>query len=269
MECRNCQIPLSKSQRYCFECGARVIKNRLTIKVLFQQINAEFMSVDNKLLKTFIHLFTKPETVINGFIEGTRKKYINVIQYFAIALTLLGLQVFLMEHWLNDPELYTSDLMDSISKMPGNENNPFNKMDFGEFNSSQSIFFTLGIPFSALGSWLTYWLLGLRQFNFTEHIVINLYYGAQTVIISAFLYIIFLALGYNYFTLSFTITFLTFLYLFYVLKRVFNTSFWSTVVYFIFMLLVFAVIFIIIMALIGIITAIYVIANKGQFISTI
>ncbi|WP_299115072.1 DUF3667 domain-containing protein [uncultured Winogradskyella sp.] len=269
MECRNCQMPLSKSQRYCFECGARVIKNRLTTKALFQQINAEFMSVDNKLLKTFIHLFTKPEAVINGFIEGTRKKYINVIQYFAIALTLLGIQVFLMEHWLNDPELYTSDLMDGISKMPGNENNPFNKMDFGEFNSSQSIFFTLSIPFSALGSWFTYWIVGLRRFNFTEHIVINLYYGAQTVIISAFLYTFFLALGYNYFTLSLVITTLTFIYLFYVLKRVFNTPFWNTVAYYLFMFVVFTLIFIAIMVLVGIITAIYIIINKDQFITSV
>ena len=64
-------------------------------------VGGSFFSVDNKLLKTFLHLFSKPEAVIVGFIEGTRKKYINVVQYFAIALTLIGLQVFLMEKVFN------------------------------------------------------------------------------------------------------------------------------------------------------------------------
>ena len=58
-------------------------------------INEQFLNIDNKFLKTFFHLFTKPDVVIGGFINGTRKKYINVIQYLAISLTLLGVQLFI------------------------------------------------------------------------------------------------------------------------------------------------------------------------------
>ncbi|WP_073085511.1 DUF3667 domain-containing protein [Winogradskyella jejuensis] len=232
------------------------------MKVLFQQINAEFMSVDNKLLKTFIHLFTKPEVVINGYIDGTRKKYINVIQYFAIALTLLGIQVFFMNNVFNDPELYTSSFMESFSKMPGQENNPMLNMKSDEFNSYQSLFYTISIPFSALATWLTYWVVGLRRFNFTEHVVLNLYYGAQVVIISAFFYVILLAFGINFFTLSISITLLTFIYLFYVLKRVFNTSFWNTLGYFVLMFLMFFLIFIALMMIIGLVVAIIVLIKK-------
>ncbi len=42
MVCKNCGTPHSKNQRYCLECGARIIRNRLTLKALFQQINVEF-----------------------------------------------------------------------------------------------------------------------------------------------------------------------------------------------------------------------------------
>ncbi|TCK68664.1 uncharacterized protein DUF3667 [Winogradskyella wandonensis] len=264
MHCKNCEIPLSKNQNYCFECGARVIKNRLTIKALFQQINAEFLSMDNKLFKTFIHLFTKPEAVIVGYINGTRKKYINVIQYFAIALTFLGIQVFLMEHWVNNPELYESTFFDNLSNLPGQEKNPFfKKMEFEEFNSFQSLFYTISIPFSALATWLTYWLAGFRRYNFTEHVVLNLYYGAQIIIISAFFYIAFLAFGYNYFTLNAIISILTFFYLFYVLKRVFSTSFWLTLGHFILMFLVFFLILVAATILVGVITFIIILIKKG------
>ncbi|GGI58195.1 DUF3667 domain-containing protein [Winogradskyella haliclonae] len=228
MQCKNCEIPISQNQRYCFDCGARIIKNRLTLKALFQQVNVEFFSVDNKLLKTFNHLFTKPESVIVSYINGTRKKYINVIQYFAIALTLLGIQVFFMEHIFNNPELYKLVFLEELAKSPGQENNPFLNGNIDDFNSTQSIFFTIGIPFSAFATWITFRMTGIKRFNFTEHVVINLYYGAHTVIVSAFLYVAALGFGINFFTAAFYIIILTYAYFFFVLKRVSNTSFWIT-----------------------------------------
>ena len=73
MNCKNCNTSLLNNQKFCLECGAKVIKNRLTLKNIFEDINDQFISIDNIFLKTFIHLFTKPELVINGFIGGTRK----------------------------------------------------------------------------------------------------------------------------------------------------------------------------------------------------
>jgi hypothetical protein len=236
MVCKNCNTAFNDTQNFCFECGAKVIRNRLKPKVLVEQVNEEFLSADNYLLKTFIHLFTKPEVVIVGYIEGTRKKYINVIQYFAIGLSLLGVQVFFMSNVFNDPELYKLAFFEEMAKISGQENNPFlntNPENSDDFNSLQSLFYTLSVPFSAFTTWLTYWIIGSRRFNFTEHLVINLYYSAQVVIISAVIYIITLGLGYNYFHTSFCITGLTFIYFFYVFKRVFNTSFWTSVLNFI------------------------------------
>jgi hypothetical protein len=96
MNCKNYNKVLVDSQKYCDECGAKIIQNRLTPKVIAAQINEQFLSIDNKLLKTFIDLFKRPEVVINGYINGTRKRYIDVLQYFAVSLTLAGIQVFLM-----------------------------------------------------------------------------------------------------------------------------------------------------------------------------
>ncbi|WP_296312267.1 DUF3667 domain-containing protein [Winogradskyella sp. UBA3174] len=272
MNCKNCHKALNEAQKFCDECGAKIIQNRLKPKVLVEQVNEEFLSIDNRLLKTLIHLLTKPDMVINGFISGTRKKYIGVIQYFAIGLTLLGIQFFFMTNVFNDPELYKMVLLEEIAKMPGQENNPFfneslNNID--NFNSSQSLFYTLSIPFSAFSTWITYLLLGIRRFNFTEHIVINLYYGAQVVIISAVINILFLGLGFNYFSISYFVTFFTFIYFFYVLKRVFETSFWTTVGHYLLMLIVLGLMIIIATLLFSIIVLIVMYINTEQFTTAV
>ena len=88
MNCKNCNLLISDKDNFCNSCGAKVIRNRLTIKSLFEDFSEQFLNYDNKFLQTFLHLFTKPEVVIDGYINGTRKKYVNVISYFAIALTL-------------------------------------------------------------------------------------------------------------------------------------------------------------------------------------
>ena len=60
MDCKNCHKSLNETQKYCDECGAKVIQNRLTPKVLAAQVNEQFISIDNKFFLTFIDLFKKP-----------------------------------------------------------------------------------------------------------------------------------------------------------------------------------------------------------------
>ncbi|RNC86691.1 MAG: DUF3667 domain-containing protein [Winogradskyella sp.] len=248
MNCKNCDIPLSKSQRYCFACGARVIKNRLTFKSLFRQLNVEFFSVDNKVLKTFIHLFTKPEVVINGFIDGTRKKYSNVIQYFALALTLAGIQVFLMESFFKDELDSTFEFLKSIdaNTLPENANakqNPLNFESFNDVNKYQSIIYIITTPFYAISTWLTNFIIRPnRHFNFTEHLVINIYYYGQVIIITSLLSIFFLLFGLNYLVVSGIVSLLTFVFLFYTLKRIFKLDIWNAIAYFMLVMVCFVII---------------------------
>ena len=228
MNCKNCNNNLRDSQRFCDECGAKVIQNRLKPKVLAQQVNEQFLCVDNKFLRTFIDLFRTPEAVIIGYINGTRKKYIDVLQYFAISITLVGFQVFLMSAFFKESMDFGSGFAEGFNASSAKTDNPFKDIDFNSINNYQGLIYILTVPFSALGSWLAYYIIGERSYNFTEHIVINLYYSAQVIIISALLTILFLVLGLNYFVISSIIYIPTFAYLFYVLKRVFRTTFWET-----------------------------------------
>ncbi|ARV09099.1 hypothetical protein BTO05_05410 [Winogradskyella sp. PC-19] len=223
MVCKNCNKQLLDTQKFCDECGAKVIQNRLTPKILTQQINEEFISIDNKFLRTFIGLFKRPENVINGYIYGTRKKYINVLQYFAIGLTLAGIQFYIMKTFfieqLENPFQFTGELKES------NESTQKTIERFiGDGGNFQSLTYILSVPFSAVGTWLTYKFTGFKKFNFTEHVVINLYYSAQVIITSSILYIIASAVGINFLVSSILISLIIFFYQAYVFKRVTNHS---------------------------------------------
>ncbi|GGD28626.1 DUF3667 domain-containing protein [Hyunsoonleella pacifica] len=227
MECKNCGIKMQSYQNYCSDCGAKVIRNRLTFKNIWSEINLYFFNLDNKLFRTLLFLFTKPEEVIVSYIKGTRKKYVDVIQYFAIALTLVGIQVFLMNTFFKDA-MDLSDLYgDAFKDLATQKNNPFSpeNMDYSLINNYQSLIYVLSVPISAFSTWIAYFIAGERSYNFTEHIVINLYYSAQIIIVSAVLSILFLVCGGNYLTISMFVSLLTFAYLFYVLHRVFKASF--------------------------------------------
>ena len=257
MKCRNCNSPLDSTVNYCSVCGAKVIKRRLSLKNIWNDINAQFFNLDNKLFKTFGHLFVKPELVINGFISGTRKRYIGVIQYFAIALTLVGLQVFLMNLFFADNINADSSFFDGLNKARINEDNPFKHITANEFNKYLSVFYTLSIPISAIATWAGYTSAGNRLFNFTEHIVLNLYYSAETIIISAVVTIILLCFGLDYMLLSLLTGGFTLFYFLYVLKRVFDTTWLQTCAYFLLTMIAFGVIFIIMLLVLFILGFVY------------
>ena len=103
MHCKNCYHEIRDEVHYCENCGAKVIRNRINLKNLWSDFTEQFLNYDNKLLKTFLHLFNKPGEVIGSYIGGTRKRYVNVLSYFAIAVSLSGIQIFALKKFY--PEL--------------------------------------------------------------------------------------------------------------------------------------------------------------------
>ncbi|MEP5339633.1 MAG: DUF3667 domain-containing protein [Algibacter sp.] len=256
MTCKNCDTLLTSSSDFCNSCGAKVIRNRLTIKNLFQYIGETFLNYDNKFLRTFIHLFTKPEFVITNFINGTRKKHISVIQYFAISLTLVGIQVFLMNTFFKGQINESMSYIDAFNNnLPNQNDNPFKDIGFEKFNNYQNIIYILTIPFISFSTWISYRIIGDKRFNFTEHTVINLYYSSQVIIITAVISIILLFFNISYLLISSVISGLSLVYLFYILKRVFSNTMLESFSRFLLVLISLAVVCLIIF-IIGVIAVI-------------
>lgn len=189
--CKNCMAVLTEQEDYCSACGAKVIRNRLTIKNLTADFSEQFLNYDNKLLKTFIQLFRKPEDVIGSYIDGTRKKYVNVVSFYAIALTLAGLQLFVVRKFF--PES-----LDITVFFPENAAQP--TMDMEWMYDYQSIVALVNLPLYALMARITFW--GLKKFNYTEHLVIMTYIIGQFTIVSFFAVTLGVVLGGNFYVLN-------------------------------------------------------------------
>ena len=162
MECKNCQNSLQTDYSFCPDCGAKIIHNRLTIKNLLSDITERYFNLDNTFLKTFWHLFIKPESVIDGYIKGIRRKYLNPISYMGIALTLSGLIVFLIKKKGGDIDFDVLGVGQSIAQEKVMEIT----FDF------QAILFVLYIPMMAIAGWLSF---QEKKYNFSERLLIFTY----------------------------------------------------------------------------------------------
>lgn len=213
MECKNCGSTLLTTQNFCSNCGAKVIRNRLTFKNLWENFTEQFLSVDNTFLRTFIHLFTKPEVVIGGYIDGVRKKYVNPIGYFAFSIILSGIMFYILKKG------YDMTLIQTTAESPN--------MD--KIYDYQAFLTYIGLPFSAFATLLIF--IDKRKFNLPEHLVINAYWMAQYTIVQFLISIpLFGFFKINFTSFGYYLMIVVIIYLFYILKRLYKISYGGIVI---------------------------------------
>lgn len=243
MHCKNCDNSLQTHHDFCYSCGAKVIRNRLTMKALFSHFVEQYINYDNKFIKTVFHLITKPEAVIGSYINGTRKKYVNVISFFALIITISGLQLFILNKYY--PE--TLDL--SSITVEGQEEMANNNLKF--IQDYQSLIMMLYVPIYALLSWIVFF--NKKIYNYTEHLVIFMYILAELSLFSAIVSIGGALLGLTLGSLTLIVMPVQIIYSAYCLKRLFQLSVKGILLktlLFLLILLVFFIMFSIIMAVI-------------------
>lgn len=224
MECKNCDNNLRTDYSYCPACGAQVIRNRLSVKNLWGDIIERYFNLDNTFLKTFNHLFTQPQRVVEGYIHGIRRKYLNPISYLGIAITLSGLLVFFMRR--NSAEFDMGVLSTGVSA-------PWQAKMWDAILDYQALLFVLYIPMMAAAGWLSF---QSKKYNFSERVVIFMYTLAHyslTIFLPSLFIIVFFPSQY----MTFSMFGLAFMYLYsaYVIKKVSmdtGLELWSRVVIF-------------------------------------
>ena len=238
MKCKNCHTTLSTEAFYCPTCGGKIIRNRLTIKSILQSFSEQFLNYDNKFLQTFINLFKNPEDVIGGYINGTRKKYVNVVSYFAIAIAVSGFFFFVLNKFF--PNVLSS--MYGITDMKPQQAEINTKIS--HFTTEyQSMVMFASVPLMAVLSRLTF--LKNKKYNFAEHLIINLYAYSQVSLVSSLLLFtssIFIHSIAPY--IPFAIMVFQFLFYAYVLKKLYDLSLKQIVLKSLLFILIATVIFI-------------------------
>ncbi|MFP2996580.1 DUF3667 domain-containing protein [Spongiivirga sp. MCCC 1A20706] len=246
MYCKNCATYLPYQNDFCGSCGAKIVKNRFTVKSIFNEAREEYLVSDNKLFLTFWHLLIKPELVIQGYIEGIRKRYLNVIAYVAVSLTVLGIYVFLLKNFYTDDTLINEFNTSMLGNRKLEDLTPEQKEKFiesskmfsdvmGKFIDFLGLITIVTTPINAIASYLIF--ITKRKHNYAEHVVINYYMAAQASIASSLALILLLPLFGNSPIPPLVITPLTIFYQGYLFKRLYNISifesFYKTILFYI------------------------------------
>ncbi|WP_435623096.1 DUF3667 domain-containing protein [Flagellimonas sp.] len=163
MVCKNCGSPLRTDYSFCPNCGAKVIRNRITVKNLWYDVIERYFNLDNSFLRTLKDLVLKPELVCHGYISGIRKRYLDPISLLAISLTLSGVILFIMKN-------ISWETID-FSTMPFSNGESSEKIMSITMEYS-SILFLFYIPLFAICGFL---LLNKKMYNLPEHMIIAMY----------------------------------------------------------------------------------------------
>jgi len=218
MICKNCKRLLPQQIQFCNGCGAKVIRNRLTMRNLFEDFAYRYLNYDNKFFQTIKTLFTKPEEVIESYVNGTRKKYVNPISLFAINITLSGLYILIIKKYFSEAmDLSSFAMQETEGQAKLNESIMSSIYDYSSLISS------IIIPALALISIIVFYN---KKFNYTEHLVVYLYTMSLFSMVSMLTSLIVLNINIEYFmTVSLLLYFLAFVYHCYVFKRLFHLNF--------------------------------------------
>lgn len=230
MNCKNCNSKITENDNFCNNCGAKVIKERITVKSLFSQLlNA--LGWDNNFFVTIRFLLSKPQTIIKEYINGTRKKYTNPFTFFAISLAI-SLFVFnqYSEQFIQMSTMEDFQQTEKTENLPTPENNEFlellgykNQDEYVRGNAEfqlkyHNLISFLFLPILTLISFLVF----RKPYNYGEQLVINTYFLSITTFFGVLSFIIGLLTGVN---ILFYAIFITFLYYSYAYKKVYELSF--------------------------------------------
>lgn len=165
---------LYAGQDYCSACGSQWVDYRLTPKRITAEFTDRYLGTDNVFLVTILALLRYPEDVINGYIVGQRKKYVNPINLYFISLTLVGLQIFILKNFYPDILGITEAVEASNFKDAMNI-----------FYDYLGLFTTFFIPAYAITGLIIF--LDIKKYNFSEHMIFYIYvFGLSNIFTACF-----------------------------------------------------------------------------------
>ena len=197
MNCKNCDSPITDSYKFCPECGAEIVKERVTLKRIFGQFFTVIFGWDSKFMLTFKGLWLRPHEIFKAFIDGTRKKYVNPFSFFAIgvAFSIIIFNVF-SDQFLK----FSSVKVDTtIEAGEGDQDQEEMELAAEEYSKRQeelnkkvqqtllkyyNIYSFLLLPVYTLIAFLVYW----KPYNYAEHLSINAYIQGLLLFVTVFLF---------------------------------------------------------------------------------
>lgn len=182
--CFNCQETITKKASFCLYCGAKVVKERITLKRILSDFAETFFGWDNKYFFTVRSLVVRPHVVLSEYVKGVRKRYVPPLTYLIIGATLVLFSLtFFLDNYMDNLQAINETLKGSFGIPPlENAQEELQGQIIQYFNLVTLVL----IPIYALFTFLIY----RKTYNYAEHLVFNSYIqGTSLVFILIFFYI--------------------------------------------------------------------------------
>ncbi len=193
--CLNCNRPLLEAQNFCSHCGQKAALKRLNLHDIWHDMVHYFTHADKGIFQLLKALITQTGTVAREYVSGKRKKYFPPLNFFLIVAALYVFMGSVINYQKSNTQK-NSSANTYKSAPPANilsaNNTSVKEANVGRFFAKYANFVAMfAAPYISLLIWLIY-IRG--PFNFTEHLVANLYLIGFTNLIRCLLWIPLLAI---------------------------------------------------------------------------
>lgn len=230
MNCKNCKTELNPKDKFCNNCGAKIINDRITVKRLFSDV-FDALGWGSNFFVTLRHLIFKPQVVFKEYINGTRKKYANPFTFYTISLAISLFVFSLSSEQLM--QISTNSSMEQTVVQENTASNDFKDVEMFGFKNQEEFskaimefqmkyYNLMGFLLLPLCTLIAFFVFR-KPYNFGEHLIINTYLQTIITFSEVILFIFSLLIGFNIFFAG-GLIFMFFYYL-YAYKKLYDFTF--------------------------------------------
>ena len=187
-ECLNCETHLPDGVNFCQNCGQTAHVHRLDLHHLLHEVVHFLTHADKGIFYLIGKLATKPGVVVREFVSGRRKKYFSPLNFFLI---VVGLFVFVQTTFRPMDSISMEAARSEVRKIPDpvvreRRLAKLNRVEAARnFMARYSNYINMAVtPVVALIFFLFY---RRRGFNYTEHLIANLYFAGFNALFYIFI----------------------------------------------------------------------------------
>jgi hypothetical protein len=186
--CLNCGAALGRGVNYCPACGQRAQVHRLNAAHLSHEVVHFVTHADKGIFYLVRMLATRPGLVVREYIAGRRKRYFSPLNFFLI---VIGLFVFVQTTFRPMGTVNMEAHRQEIMKIPDQtvRERRLVKLERAEAASTFMARYSnyINMAVTPVVSFVFFLLFYKRGYNYTEHLVANMYFAGFNALVYVFI----------------------------------------------------------------------------------